>query len=132
MSLNNEEREAVVTYRVEKARKTFEQAKCNLPMCFWELIANRMYYAAYYAVSALLIHKGLIVKTHSGINAQFNLHFVKTGILDLEDGALLSQLYSLRQSSDYEDFKQVTAEQIQELFPKVSILVDKLKNLSGV
>lgn len=55
MSLNQEEREAVVTYRLEKAAKTMEQAKCNLPMHFWELVANRMYYAAYYAVSALLI-----------------------------------------------------------------------------
>lgn len=47
MSLNQEEREAVVTYRLEKAAKTMEQAKCNLPMHFWELVANRMYYAAY-------------------------------------------------------------------------------------
>lgn len=36
MSLNQEEREAVVTYRLEKARKTMEQAKCNLPMQFWD------------------------------------------------------------------------------------------------
>ena len=38
MSLNQEEREAIVTYRLEKARKTMEQAKCNLPMHFWELV----------------------------------------------------------------------------------------------
>ena len=62
MSLNQEEREAVVTYRLEKAAKTMEQAKCNLPMHFWELVANRMYYAAYYAVSALLIANGHTAK----------------------------------------------------------------------
>lgn len=132
MSLSDADRKSVVNYRVERAYATLKEAEDVATRGWYNLAANRLYYALYYAVSALLINNGLIVKTHSGINAQFNLHFVKTGILDLGDGALLSQLYSLRQSSDYEDFKQVTAEQIQELFPKVSILVDKLKNLSGV
>ena len=124
MSLSDADRKSVVNYRVERAYATLKEAEDVATRGWYNLAANRLYYALYYAVSALLIHKCLIVKTHSGINAQFNLHFVKTGILDLEDGALLSQLYS----SDYEDFKQVTAEQIQELFPKVSSLVDKLKN----
>ena len=46
MSLNNEERRAVVEYRIEKAVKTIDQAKGNVPLGFWEVIANRMYYAA--------------------------------------------------------------------------------------
>lgn len=32
MSLNIEERTAVVTYRLEKAERTMEQAKHNLPL----------------------------------------------------------------------------------------------------
>ena len=65
MSLNHEERTDVVTYRLEKAARTFEQVKFNLPSHYWELIANRMYYAVYYAVSALLIANGYTTKTHA-------------------------------------------------------------------
>ena len=52
MSLNQEERTAIVTYRLEKAERALVQAKANLPLQTWEVIANRIYYAAYYAVSA--------------------------------------------------------------------------------
>jgi uncharacterized protein (UPF0332 family) len=61
--------------------------------------------------------------------SQMNLLFVKTGILTFDDGALISQLFSLRQSSDYEDFKEVTQENIEELTPRVKELIKKLKNL---
>ncbi|MBQ3699665.1 MAG: antitoxin [Prevotella sp.] len=57
------------------------------------------------------------------------LHFVKTGVLTLEEGALVGMLFNLRQSGDYEDFKQVTKEQIDELAPMTALLVDKLKTL---
>ncbi len=103
MSLNQEEREAVVIYRLEKARKTMEQAKCNLPMHFWELIANRMYYAAYYAVSALLIANGHTAKTHETIVRVFGLYFVKTGLFPVEQGRLYNKLFSLRLTGDYND-----------------------------
>ena len=103
MSLNQEEREAVVTYRLEKAAKTMEQAKCNLPMHFWALVANRMYYAAYYAVSALLIANGHTAKTHETIVRVFGLQFVKTGMFSSEQGRLYNKLFSLRLTGDYND-----------------------------
>lgn len=86
MSLNQEEREAIVIYRLEKAAKTLEEARCNLPMQFWSLIANRMYYAAYYAVSALLIVNGHTAKTHETILRVF--------------GLILSRQVSFRQNKD--------------------------------
>ncbi len=64
MSLNSEEISAIVTYRLEKSARTMEQAKSNIPLKYWELVANRIYYAAYYAISALLIANGHTAKTH--------------------------------------------------------------------
>lgn len=46
MSLNQEERTAIVTYRLEKAERALMQAKANLPLQTWEVIANRIYYAS--------------------------------------------------------------------------------------
>ena len=46
MSLSNEERKAVVEFRIEKAIRAYEQAKGVIPLMYWETIANRMYYAA--------------------------------------------------------------------------------------
>ena len=38
MSLNQEERSAIVTYRLEKANRALAQAKANLPLQAWEVI----------------------------------------------------------------------------------------------
>lgn len=132
MSMDAESRCAIVNYRVERAYKTIEEADEVAKQGWYNLSANRLYYALWYIGSALLISIGHPVKTHSGMIAQINLHYVKQGILSLEDGALLSQMFSLRQSSDYEDFKQVSKEQLDELFPIVRELVDKLKNLIDI
>lgn len=103
MSLNQEERHDVVIYRLEKAARTLEQVRYSLPSHYWELIANRMYYAAYYAVSALLIANGHYAKTHETIVRAFGLHFVKEGIFPSEYGRLYNKLFSLRLTGDYND-----------------------------
>lgn len=129
MSMDVESRRAIVEYRIERAYKTLEEAEEVAKQGWYNLSANRLYYALWYVGSALLISIEHPVKTHSGMIAQINLHYVKEGILSIDDGALLSQLFSLRQSSDYEDFKQVSKELLDDLFPQVRELVDKLKNL---
>ncbi|MBQ9659088.1 MAG: HEPN domain-containing protein [Clostridia bacterium] len=76
MSLTDEERQQVINYRIEKALKTLDDAKKVIELQMWVAGANR--YAAYYAVSALLIANGLNAKTHEGIIRMFNLLFVNT------------------------------------------------------
>jgi hypothetical protein len=48
MSLNSEERDAIVFYRTEKA-------KGIVPLQFWNAIANRLYYACDYYMSSCFI-----------------------------------------------------------------------------
>ena len=123
MSLNQEEREAIVTYRLEKAVKTLEQAKCNLPLQFWSLIANRMYYAAYYAVSALLIVNGHTAKTHETIVRVFGLYFVKTGIFSPEHGRLYNKLFNLRLTGDYNDHYDLEEQDVRPLLAPTEQLI---------
>ena len=90
MTLSNDERQAVVIFRLQKAEVTLEEAKGNLQMKYWAVVANRLYYAAYYAVSALLIYNGFDAQTHGGIIRLFGLHFISKGIVTRESGRFLT------------------------------------------
>ena len=96
------------------------------------LAANRLYYALYYAASALLLSKGIATKRHSSLMTQIHMHFVKTGILSTDEGALFKVMFSLRHEDDYEDFIEVEKADIEEYTPQVTALVKKLKDLVEV
>ena len=55
MSLKEDNRRDVVLYRIERAFTALAQAKLNQEINCLEVTVNRLYYAAYYAVSALLV-----------------------------------------------------------------------------
>ena len=66
-----------------------------------ETAANRLYYAAYYAVSALLISYKYEVSTHNGVIQMFGKVFLRNNIIDKKYGKIFNQLFSLRLTGDY-------------------------------
>lgn len=58
MSLTESEKDIIVRREYEKAIAFLEQADGNAKMGYWDVVANRMYYAVFHAVSALLVHDG--------------------------------------------------------------------------
>lgn len=131
MSLSQEERNAIVAYRTEKARMALDEIKKVMPLEVWSIIANRMYYALYYAVSALLTKDSHPVNTHKGALSLVNQYYVKTDILTKEDGHLFGQVFAFRQGSDYDDFIDATKEDVEQIFPKVEALVEKIIALTN-
>lgn len=112
MSMTDEERRAVVEFRIEKSLRALEQAKGVMELEYWETIANRLYYAAYNAVSALLIANGDEAQTHSGVIHLFGMRFIKTGIFSAEIGRLYHELFTMRQTGDYDDTYGLTKDDV--------------------
>ncbi len=54
----------------------------------WNLAIQRLYYAAFYMASALLIKNRITAQTHNGVVAQLGLHFISTGLLNKTEGRL--------------------------------------------
>lgn len=130
MSLSQEERRAVVEFRIEKAIRAYEQAKGVLGLKYWETIANRLYYAAYNAVSALLIANGDTAQTHSGVIHLFGLHFVKTGIVSSDMGRLYHSLFTMRQTGDYDDTYGLTEQDVLPYVEPTGQLIEEVSTLA--
>ena len=65
---------------------------------------SRLYYACFYATTALLLSKGLSSKTHSGTSTLLHQHFVKQNSFDADKSAFYNQLMRQREIDDYNDF----------------------------
>lgn len=129
MPLTDEERKAIVIYRLEKADDALIEARDCASLDHWTLAANRLYYAAYYASSALLISAGLSAKTHEGTIGMIGQHYVRTGILSYDDGTLLARLQNMRHTGDYDDFLDWTKDDVEPYIPKVEAFLEKIKSV---
>ena len=129
MSLTAEERKIIVEFRIEKAQRALEQAKGVVELQYWETIANRLYYAVYYASKALLIQNGIVAKSHEGVIGMIGQNFVVSGIITIEEAKLLARLQNMRKTGDYDDFKEWHQEDVEPLFKKVEDYINKIKSL---
>ena len=59
----------------------------------------------------------------------FGLHFIKTGVVSSEMGKFYSELFELRQTGDYDDWKVVTGVEIMPLVPTVEVFLDTLEGI---
>lgn len=76
--------------------------------------ANRIYYACFYVVTALLLTQSLSSSKHSGVIALFNRHFVKPGLISVDMAKFYSRMFDNRLESDYADWVELEKQDIQE------------------
>ena len=127
MDLSPKERYDIVAYRIECAEKTLGEIDNLLALKYYNNAANRMYYACYYAVSALLIANGIITKSHDGVKQMFGLHFIRTGIFPSTYGKDYSKLFEARMTGDYEDLFNHDEVSTAKLYPMAKELVAAVK-----
>ena len=108
----------IIKYRREKSAETLEDAKMLFERKRLFSAVNRIYYAMFYEVIALLHTKGFSSSTHTGVRALFNQHFVKTGVVKVEIGKFYSEMFDFRQEGDYDDFVYFEEEKIQNWLEK--------------
>jgi len=129
MGLTDEERKSVVQFRIEKAKKSFSEIALLTDNALWQTAMNRLYYACYYAVSALLIQNGIEAKTHHGVINQMGLHLVRTGVLSSTQGKLYQRLFELRQTGDYSDWIILEENDVKSLVEPAEKFIAEIENL---
>lgn len=117
-----------IEYRLTRADNTLNDAKVLANNNSWNSCVNRLYYACFYAVSALLILKGHNIKTHNGVRTIFFKEFITTGIIEKEYSKLYSDLCDWRNEGDYADFVDYDKEAVTPMIAKVEEFLRILKN----
>ncbi|MBI1937898.1 MAG: HEPN domain-containing protein [Ignavibacteriales bacterium] len=110
----------VVRYWWKKGKESLESAKRERDAGFYSFASNRIYYAAFYAVSALLLDREFTFKKHSGVRNAFHQKFIKHGLIDKEWGKFYDRLFEDRQEGDYLALTEFEREYIDKQIDKCS------------
>lgn len=121
----------LVRHSAERAITAFNDAKVLANANGWNSCINRLYYACFYIVRALLIQRlDLRTKTHSGVKSLFHNHIVKQGLITEDLGRFYSSLMEKRGIADYDDdFEIFTANDILPLIPQTEAFINTIKQL---
>lgn len=120
----------IVVYRMDSAKRLLAEIEDHIHNGYYNTAVNRMYYACFYAVSALLLHNEIDgLKTHEGVRQHFGKHFILSGKIDREWGRFYSSLFNSRSAADYEDFKEYDEIETRSFLPKVKGFINLIDGL---
>jgi len=113
----------LVNYRISRANESYNEAILLAKENHWNTTANRLYYACFYMVNALLIKNGVSFSSHNGVKSEFHRLFVKEDIISVDNGKLFNRLFNLRHEGDYADFKRLEEEDVQPFIDDVKTFI---------
>ena len=108
-----DETRTLIAYRLQRAREALDEASLLLERNHVNTFVNRVYYACFYSVTALLLTRDLSSAKHSGVRSMFHQHFVKNGLINIELGQTFDKLFDNRQKGDYADMVRFEKEMVQ-------------------
>lgn len=125
----NNFKEEEIAYRLARSAETLREAQALIAIGGWNGAANRLYYAAYYMVVALMIKEGIKITSHDGAKHMLGLHFIKTGKLAIRYSKIYGHLFNARQSGDYGAFVQYNSEKILPLSTETEEFIAAIRQL---
>jgi len=126
--MTDEER-SVIAYRMERAYEAIDEAKLLFDAGHTNSYVNRLYYACFYAVSALLLFKNISTNKHGYLRSLLHREFVKTGVIPKEMGKHFDLLFSSRQEGDYADLVVFKAEEVAGWLVQTQTFVSHIETL---
>jgi uncharacterized protein (UPF0332 family) len=108
---------------LDEARFLFEGHKST------RSVINRIYYAMFYAILALLIYEPFGSSKHTAVLSYFNLNFVKKGLMPIELGRAVNKAFDLRQRADYRELPNITQAQVEPYFVQTRRFIDAVRDL---
>ncbi len=122
------EQKRAIGQMLKKAHSKLTTARSNLAQGYFDDAASRAYYAAFHAISAVLLTKGLHFSSHAQVIGAFNKEFVHTGLLPVTFTRQLQNLFEERQTGDYDFEEQIDASDCGQDLADAEMIVNECEN----
>jgi uncharacterized protein (UPF0332 family) len=127
--MTNEQKQDLIQYRFVNAQKTLAEVDVLIQNNLCNTAVNRLYYACFYAVSALLLHNDINTRTHTGAIQMFGQHFINKGIITEAAGNFYTKVFTMRRKCDYEDFIDYDREDVLILIEPAHDLINQIRKV---
>ena len=97
----DEQTRVLIEVRLDRAQEDIQTAKELLNLGRYRATVNRAYHATFGVTTALLLTQKIERSKHSGVEAAFIQHFIKTGIIETEYGKIFDYIRKKREESDH-------------------------------
>lgn len=126
--IDKEKRVLLAKYRLEQAKESIDEAEYlysgnKSPRS----VMNRLYYAMFYAVLALIVFERFISSKHTGVLSFFNKQFIKENVFPTQMGRWINKAFELRQTGDYREYVELTREQVEPYIEFAKSFVKKVE-----
>lgn len=123
------QREQMVQYWWEKGKKSLKSASREIEAGAYDFAINRIYYAVFYGVSAVLLERKKSFKKHSGVRTNFHREFIKEGLIEVKWGKFYDKLFEDRQEGDYTAFVDFDKDYVREQLKLCEEFLKEIKKL---
>ncbi len=114
-------------YRITEADDSLKVAAHCLKEGLYKDSINRSYYAAFYAVKAVLALDTVDFKRHKDVMGYFNKEYVAKEVFPREIGRKIGTLQRVREKSDYDDFYIASKDKASEQFETAELVIREVK-----
>jgi len=126
--MSAEYKQTLISYRLERTRESLDAAQLLLNNGMLTSSMNRIYYAMFYAVQALLVLHDVSFSKHGKVKGYFNREFIKKGLIPLELGKLYNKAFEYRQKFDYIDFTAPDSALVSDYIENAKLFVDHIES----
>lgn len=116
----------LVRYRLVRAMESLDEARLLFTNGHVRTAVNRIYYACFYAVSALLLTEGQSSPKHSGVRSLFDQLWIANGRLPRDMGRLYRRLFDARQKGDYDDLVTFDPADVRAWMDEAAAFVERV------
>ncbi|MBN1927262.1 MAG: HEPN domain-containing protein [Prolixibacteraceae bacterium] len=118
-----------ISYRLNRARETYSDALLLFEKKSYNSSINRLYYAAFYATIALLLSRGIEIKSHTGVKQKLGKEFVLKNLISKDMAKIYSLLADYRHKGDYDDLFDFDPVVVSRLISPVKEYIDRIEEL---
>lgn len=113
--------------QLEVAHERMKTAGILLDAGDYKAVANRLYYAVFSAMRAVLALDGFDSKKHSGIISRFRQSYIKTGTFSTEMSKIIDDFEVIREDNDYDDFFIISKEDVMIQSQRAKFFVNEVE-----